>query len=57
MPVEKKILLTLKEVQALTGLSQEILREAIKSGKLKAKIIGKSWRIKKIDIENYIDSL
>ena len=55
--VEEKLLLNLKEVQALTGLSKKILREAIKSGDLKAKIIGKSWRIKRFDLENYIDSL
>lgn len=57
VPVEEKLLLTLKEVQALTGLSEKILREAIKSGELKAKIMGKSWRIKRFDLENYIDSL
>lgn len=57
VPVEEKLLLTLKEVQALTGLSKEVLREAIKSGELKAKIIGKSWRIKRFDLENYIDRL
>ena len=57
VPVEEKLLLTLKEVQALTGLSKKILREPIKSGKLKGKIIGKSWRIKRLDLENYIDSL
>lgn len=57
VPVEEKLLLTLKEVQALTGLSEKILRQAIKDEKLKAKIIGKSWRIKRFDLENYIDSL
>ena len=57
MPVEEKLLLTLKEVQALTGLSREILREAINSGKLKAQIIGKSWRIKRFDLSDYIDNL
>ncbi len=57
VPVEEKLLLTLKEVQALTGLSNKILTEAIKSGELKAKMMGKSWRIKRFDLENYIDSL
>ena len=57
VPVEEKLLLTLKEVQALTGLSREILREAIDSGKLKAQIIGKSWRIKRFDLSDYIDNL
>jgi len=54
---EKKLLLTLEEVKLLTGLSKELLRTAIKEGKLKAKIIGKGWRIKRKDLEQYIDSL
>ena len=57
VPTEQKLLLTLKEVQALTGLSREILREAIKEGKLKAKIIGKSWRVKRGDLEDFIEGL
>ncbi len=57
VPVEEKLLLTLKEVQALTGLSREILREAIAAKKLKAKIVGKAWRIKRGDLEDYIEQL
>lgn len=57
VPTEQKLLLTLKEVQALTGLSREILREAIQQGRLKAKIIGKSWRVKRGDLEDFIESL
>ncbi|WP_242054234.1 helix-turn-helix domain-containing protein [Nostoc parmelioides] len=45
------------EAQALTGLSKEVLRSAIASGELKAKVIGKSWRIKRSDLETYIDKL
>jgi hypothetical protein len=55
--LEEKILLNLEEAQYLTGLSREILREAINSGKLKAQIIGKSWRVKRFDLSDYIDSL
>ena len=57
VPVEEKLLLSLKEVQALTGLSREILREAIAAKKLKAKIVGKAWRIKRGDLEDYIEKL
>ena len=57
VPVEEKLLLTLKEVQALTGLSREILREAIAANQLKAKIVGKAWRIKRGDLEDYIEQL
>lgn len=55
--IENKLLLTLKEVQALTGLSRETLREAIASHQLKAQIIGKAWRIKRKDLEEYIENL
>ena len=55
--IENKLLLTLKEVQALTGLSREILREAIEQKQLKAKIIGKAWRITRGDLEDYIENL
>ena len=55
--LSEKLLLTLSEVQALTGLSRKILLEAIKEKKLNAKIIGKSWRVKKSDLEDYINYL
>ena len=57
VPVEEKLLLTLQEVQSLTGLSREILREAIDTGELPAKIIGRAWRVKREDLEAYIDEL
>lgn len=57
VPVADKLLLTLPEVQALTGLSRGILKEAIKAGDLKAKIIGKSYRCKRGDVENFISKI
>ena len=57
VPVADKLLLTLPEVQTLTGLSKTFLRDAINKGQLKAKIIGKSWRIKRSDLNEYIASL
>ena len=57
VPIEEKLLLTLPEVQALTGLSRETLKDAIQQEKLPAKIIGKAWRIKRGDLEDYIESL
>ncbi len=53
-PVEEKLLLTLKEAQALTGLSQQHLREAIRSGKLHAPKVGRARRIARRDLEHYI---
>ncbi|WP_242578224.1 helix-turn-helix domain-containing protein, partial [Chroococcus sp. FPU101] len=55
--IENKLLLTLKEVQALTGLSRETLKEAIASNQLKAQIVGKAWRVKRKDLEEYIENL
>jgi excisionase family DNA binding protein len=57
VPIADKLLLTLPEAQALTGLSKEVLRQAIASGELKAKVIGKGWRIKRSDLESFIDKL
>jgi excisionase family DNA binding protein len=57
VPVADRLLLTLPDVQALTGLSRGILKEAIKAGELKAKIIGKSYRIKRGDIDAFINQL
>lgn len=56
-PAYQKFLLTLTEAQELTGLGRTILREAITQGKLKAKIIGKTWRVKYTDLERYIEKL
>jgi excisionase family DNA binding protein len=52
-----KPLLTLAEAHNLTGLSRGILREAIDGGKLKAKIIGRAWRVKRADLDSYIGKL
>ena len=57
VPIADKVLLTIPEAQALTGLSREILKEAIDAGNLPAKIMGKAYRIKRKDIEIYIDKL
>ncbi|MEH2086820.1 hypothetical protein [Nostoc sp.] len=42
VPNADKLLLTIAEVQALTGLSREFLRDAITAGELKAKVIS-NW--------------
>ncbi|MBD2296847.1 helix-turn-helix domain-containing protein [Anabaena sphaerica FACHB-251] len=55
--IADKLLLTMAEAQALTGLSREFLKDAIASGELKAKLIGKGWRIKRSDLDEYVDKL
>jgi excisionase family DNA binding protein len=55
--VENKPLLKLDEAAALTGLSRQILRDAIKAKELKAKLIGRAYRIKRADLDVYIKKL
>ena len=57
VPIESKILLTLDEARSLTGLSNQFLRDAIKQGSLNAKVIGKSWRIKRSELDQIVDNL
>jgi excisionase family DNA binding protein len=52
-----KLLLKLDEASKLTGLSRIILRTAIDEKKLKAKIIGRAWRIKRTDLDAYVTKL
>jgi excisionase family DNA binding protein len=52
-----KPLLKLDEAQMLTGLSRQTLREGIDNGKLKAKVVGRSWRIKRDDLNLFIKKL
>jgi excisionase family DNA binding protein len=52
-----KLLLTIAEAQTLTGLSRDFLKDAITAGDLKAKVIGKSWRVKRVDVQEYVDKL
>jgi excisionase family DNA binding protein len=55
--IADKPLLKLDEASALTGLSRAILREAIDANQLKAKMIGRAYRIKRPDLDEYINKL
>jgi excisionase family DNA binding protein len=57
VPVESKPLITLDEARALTGLSRNHLLDAIHAKKLRAKIIGRGWRIKRADLDAYLKKL
>lgn len=57
VPIEAKTLLKLSEATSLTGLSRQHLRTAIEANKLKAKLIGRAWRIKRADIDTYVTKL
>jgi excisionase family DNA binding protein len=57
VPIADKPLLKLDEAAALTGLSRDTLRKAIETKKLKGKMIGKAFRIKRDDLNEYIKKL
>ena len=49
--------IAVQEAQALTELSKYLLRDAINEGSLKAKMIGRSWRIKRSDLDEFVATL
>jgi excisionase family DNA binding protein len=55
--ISHKLLLTLLEAAALTNLSRARLRQAIGQGSLKAKKLGRGWRIKRADLNAYVAKL
>jgi excisionase family DNA binding protein len=55
--VSEKFTLSLIEAAQLSGLSRGHLRQAIEAKKLKARIIGRGWRVKREDLEAYIKKL
>ena len=52
-----KLTLSLMEAAQLSGLSRGHLRQAIENKKLKARIIGRGWRVKRDDLEAYVKKL
>jgi excisionase family DNA binding protein len=52
-----KPLLTRDEAQRLTGLSRGLLKEAVAAGKLKERLLGRAYRIKRTELEAYIETL
>ena len=57
MPIAQKLLLSLAEAQLYSGLSRANLLEAIGTQTLLAQKIGRGWKIKRRDLESYIDNL
>ena len=57
VPIHHKLTLSLAEASALSGLSRSRLRAAIKDGTLTAQIIGRGYRVKRTDLEDYVDNL
>lgn len=55
--ISEKLLLNLTDCRLLTGLSNDFLRDAIKGRTLKAKIIGRGYKVKRQDLDDYVNSL
>jgi excisionase family DNA binding protein len=55
--LSSKLLLTVPEVCALTGLSRGTVAAAVKAGELAAKQIGRSRRVKRTDLEEWVKGL
>jgi excisionase family DNA binding protein len=55
--VADKLLLSLEECRTLTGLSRATLRSAIEDGALKARVIGRGFKVKRAELDKYIGKL
>ncbi len=55
-PTEAKLLLSVEEAMSLTGLSRAVILEAVKEGQLVAKKSGRAWRIKRRDLDAFVDA-
>ena len=55
--IESKLMLSLLEAAKLAGLSRNYLRDAIRDKTLKAQILGRGWKIKRADLQSYINKL
>jgi excisionase family DNA binding protein len=57
VPLAEKLTLSLVEASQLSGLSRNHLRQAIEDKKLRARIIGRGWRVKRDDLDAYVKKL
>jgi predicted DNA-binding transcriptional regulator AlpA len=57
VPTSDKLLLSLDEAAALTGLSAARLRLAIGEEKLVARKVGRAWKMRRGDVERFVDSI
>ncbi len=55
--VAHKLLLSVEECQTLTGLSRPTLRAAIDAETLPARRIGRGWKVKRSDLDGYVEKL
>ena len=53
----QRLMLDLRDASILSGLSKSYLKSAIKDGTLKAKLIGRGWKVKRSDLDQFISDL
>ena len=53
----QKLVLTIDEASAISGLPKNYIRQKIKDGQLKAQIIGRGWKVKRMDLDEFIKNL
>ena len=53
----QKLMLTIAEAATLAGLPKSYVRQSIKDGKLKAIVIGRIYRIKRQDLDSFVNDL
>jgi hypothetical protein len=57
VPVADKVLLTVQDCRALTGLSEQVIRGAIRDETLKGRRIGRGLKVKRTDLDEFINKL
>jgi hypothetical protein len=57
LPLDRKLGLNVVETSLLTGLPQTVIREAIKAKRLKARLRGRAYHIKRRDLDVWYQSL
>jgi hypothetical protein len=57
VPVADKILLTVQDCRLLTGLSEQTIRDSIRDETLKARVIGRGLKVKRSNLNDFIEKL
>ena len=55
--LQQKMMLDISEASTVSGLSKNYLRQSIKDATLKAKRIGRGWKVKRLDLDEFIKNL
>lgn len=56
-PTADKILLAVEDALSLTTLSRAVVMDAMKNGQLPTRKFGRAWKVKRRDLDAWIDNL